>query len=380
MLKGFKRLNVVLAILLIIVMSLTACSKSSQNQTQTSGTPKEMVQTITVTDLVGRQVEVKAPVHKVVAIGPGALRLVTYVDGIDRIAGVENIDKKLTNGRTYNMLFQEEFAKLPTIGQGGPDSTPDAEKLVQVSPDVIFVISLLDKSKADDLQSKTGIPVIVLSYGKLGTFEEDIYTSLEIIGKVLGKEDRAKELVEYIKGIQKDLQDRTKDIPDDKKPTVYVGALGFKGGHGIESTQGNYPPFMAVNAKNVADTLGQKGSVMIEKEKLLAWNPDIIFIDEGNLDLVKQDYQKNPDFYNNLKAVKNGNVYGILPYNQYNTNVDTALVDSYWVGKVLYPERFNDVDPVEKAKEIYAKFFGEKGKVLYDKMKEVYGGFEKIKF
>ncbi|KUK07863.1 MAG: ABC-type Fe3+-siderophores transport systems periplasmic component, partial [Caldanaerobacter subterraneus] len=41
---------------------------------------------------------------------------------------------------------------------------------------------------------------------------------------------------------------------------------------------------------------------------------------------------------------------------------------------------FNDVDPVEKAKEIYAKFFGEKGKVLYDKMKEVYGGFEKIKF
>ncbi|HBT48826.1 MAG: ABC-type Fe3+-siderophores transport system periplasmic component, partial [Caldanaerobacter subterraneus] len=155
MLKGFKRLNVVLAILLIIVMSLTACSKS-QNQAQISETSKETVQTITVTDLVGRQVEVKGPVHKVVAIGPGALRLVTYVDGIDRIAGVENIDKKLTNGRTYNMLFQEEFAKLPTIGQGGPDSTPDAEKLVQVNPDVIFVISLLDKSKADDLQSKTG--------------------------------------------------------------------------------------------------------------------------------------------------------------------------------------------------------------------------------
>ncbi|MGB9780248.1 iron ABC transporter substrate-binding protein [Caldanaerobacter sp.] len=380
MLRRFDRLNVVLAILLIIVMSLTACSKSSQNQTQTSETSKETVQTITVTDLVGRQVEVKEPVHKVVAIGPGALRLVTYVDGIDRIAGVENIDKKLANGRTYNMLFQEEFAKLPTIGQGGPDSTPDAEKLVQVNPDVIFVISLLDKSKADDLQAKTGIPVIVLSYGKLGTFEEDVYASLEIIGKVLGKEDRARELVNYIKGVQKDLQDRTKDVPDDKKPTVYVGALGFKGAHGIESTQGNYPPFMAVNAKNVADTLGQKGSIMVEKEKLLAWNPDIIFIDEGNLELVKQDYQKNPDFYKNLKAFKNDNIYGILPYNQYNTNIDTALVDAYWVGKVLYPEKFSDIDPVNKATEIYSKFFGDKGKILYDKMKEVYGGFEKIKF
>lgn len=43
---------------------------------------------------------------------------------------------------------------------------------------------------------------------------------------------------------------------------------------------------------------------MIEREKLLDWNPDIIFIDEGNFDLVKQDYQKNTDFYKSLKAVK----------------------------------------------------------------------------
>jgi len=378
--KQLKKFSGIVVILLAIVISLTACSKASQNQSQVSQAPKETVQTVTVTDLVGRQVEIKTPVHKVVGIGPGALRLITYIDGIDRVAGVENIDKKLTNGRTYNVIFQDKLAQLPTIGQGGPDSTPDAEKLIEINPDVIFVISLLDKAKAGDLQAKTGIPVVVLSYGKLGTFEEDVYTSLKIIGKIMGKEDRAKEVVDYIKGVQKDLQDRTKNIPEDKKPTVYIGALGFKGAHGIESTQGNYPPFMAVNARNVADTLGQKGSVMIEKEKLLDWNPDIIFIDEGNFDLVKQDYQKNPDFYKNLKAVKNDNVYGILPYNQYNTNIDTALADSYWVGKVLYPEQFKDIDPAEKAKEIYTLFFGEAGKGVYDKMKEVYGGFEKIKF
>ncbi|AEM79224.1 iron ABC transporter substrate-binding protein [Thermoanaerobacter wiegelii] len=378
--KQLKKFNGIVAILLAIVISLTACSKASQNQFQTSQTSKGTVQTITVTDLIGRHVEIKTPVHKVVGIGPGALRLITYIDGIDRVVGVENIDKKVVNGRAYNMIFQEKLVQLPTIGQGGPDSTPDAEKLVEVNPDVIFVISLLDKAKADNLQAKTGIPVVVLSYGKLGTFEEDVYTSLEIIGKIMGKEDRAKEVVDYIKGVQKELQDRTKNIPEDKKPSVYIGALGFKGDHGIESTQSNYPPFMDVNVKNVADTLGQKGSVMIEREKLLAWNPDIMFIDEGNFDLVKQDYQKNPIFYKSLKAIKNGNVYGILPYNQYNTNIDTALADSYWVGKVLYPEQFKDIDPVEKAKEIYTLFFGEAGKSVYDKMKEVYGGFEKIKF
>lgn len=378
--KQLKKFFSLIAIFLGIVIFLTACSKTSQSELQTSQTAKETVQTITVTDLIGRQVKIKTPVHKVVGLGPGALRLIAYIDGIDRLAGVENIDKKVVNGRTYNMVFQDKLEQLPTIGQGGPDSTPDAEKLIQVNPDVIFSISLLDKAKADDLQAKTGIPVVVLSYGKLGTFEEDVYTSLEIIGKIMGKEDRAKEVVDYIKGIQKDLQDRTNDIPEDKKPTVYIGALGFKGAHGIESTQSNYPPFIAVNAKNVADALGGKGSFMIEREKLLSWDPDMIFIDEGNFDLVKQDYQKNPDFYRSLKAVKNDNVYGILPYNQYNTNIDTALADSYWVGKLLYPERFKDIDHVEKAKEIYTLFFGEAGKGVYDKMKDIYGGFEKLNF
>ncbi|MGB9678509.1 MAG: iron ABC transporter substrate-binding protein [Thermoanaerobacteraceae bacterium] len=379
--KLLKKINILLSIILIAVISLTACSnKESQSSKQVPKVSEKQSQTITVTDLSGRQVELKLPVKKVVGIGPGALRLITYIDGVDRVAGIENIDKKLTDGRTYNMVFHDEFKNMPVIGQGGPDSAPDAEKLVQVNPDVIFVVSLLDKSKADDLQAKTGIPVVVLSYGKLGTFDNDVYTSLNIIGKIMGKESRANELINQIKDIEIDLNNKTKDIPEDKKLTVYIGALGFKGGHGIESTQGNYPPFAAVHAKNVADTLGQKGSIIIEREKLLSWNPDIIFIDEGNFNLVKQDYQKNPDFYRSLKAVKNNQVYGMLPYNQYTTNIETALADSYWAGKILYKEQFKDVNPEQKADEIYTLFFGEKGKNVYNNMKEIFGGFENIKF
>ncbi|MBP2071484.1 MULTISPECIES: iron ABC transporter substrate-binding protein [Thermoanaerobacterium] len=379
MLNKLKKFNVFLVVLLIFSISLSGCSRS-QNQQRTSNISKQNGQTVTVTDLVGRQIRIKLPVKKVVAIGPGALRLITYIDGVNRVSGVENIDKKLTDGRTYNMVFYNELNKLPVIGQGGPDSVPDAENLVQANPDVIFVASLLDKSKADELQAKTGIPVVVLSYGKLGTFDEDVYTSLNVVGKIMGKEDRAEKLVSQIKKIQEDLNYRTKEIPDYKKPTVYIGALGFKGGHGIESTQCNYPPFAAIHAKNVADTLKQNGSIVIEREKLLSWNPDILFVDEGNFDLVKQDYQKNPNFYKSLKAVKNNNVYGMLPYNQYTTNIETALVDSYWAGKVLYPEQFKDVDPEVKANEIYTLFFGDKGKNVYNEMKKFFGGFEKIKF
>ena len=92
--------------------------------------------------------------------------------------------------------------------------------------------SLLDAEKADELQSKTGIG----NYFKLRPgryFEEDVYASLELIGRILDRQDRAGQVVDYIKGIQ-DLKDRVKDISDEDKPAVYVGALGFKGGHGIE--------------------------------------------------------------------------------------------------------------------------------------------------
>ncbi|MDK2806583.1 MAG: iron complex transport system substrate-binding protein, partial [Thermoanaerobacterium sp.] len=104
MLNKLKKFNVFLVVLLIFSISLSGCSRS-QNQQRTSNISKQNGQTVTVTDLVGRRVKIKLPVNKVVGIGPGALRLITYIDGVNRVSGVENIDKKLTDGRTYNMVF-----------------------------------------------------------------------------------------------------------------------------------------------------------------------------------------------------------------------------------------------------------------------------------
>jgi len=182
-----------------------------------------------VTDLAGRQVEVPVLANKVMAIGPGALRLVCYVNGADKVVGVENLEKQQPTGRPY-ILAHPELKDLPVIGQGGPDSTPDAEKLVTVKPDVIFVAHLVGRTKADELLAKTGIPVVVLSYGILAAFDEDVYQSLALIGKITGNEKEVQEVVAYLKNYQQDLNSRTKDIPAEKKPNVYVGALAVPPG------------------------------------------------------------------------------------------------------------------------------------------------------
>lgn len=322
----------------------------------------------TIKDALGRSTRIPQEVKRIVATGPGALRLVVYLKGVGNVVGVEQAERDWSPiGRPYRMAHPE-LSELPIIGLGGPESNPNPEAILKVNPDLI-IATYISWEQADNLQYRTGKPVVVLGYGPLGNFHsEEIFQSLLIGGEVLNRRRRAEEIVTYIKRNVETLQKRTKEFPEEKRPTVYVGGLGLKGGHGIESTECEFPPFLAVNARNVLKDC--KGHRFVDKEFLLRADPEILFLDLGNLHLVKQDYKKHGSFYRSLKAFKKGEVYGILPFNYYATNVETAIVDSYLIGQILYPERFLDIDFEQKAREIYHFFVG---KDVYDGLKEKYG-------
>ena len=364
--------------LLMPVLLLSGCGGTAGSKETGTVPTVAKAQKQKITDLVGREVEIAVPVQKVVAIGPGALRLVTYAEGASMVVGIEEIEKKLTPGKSY-MLAYPDLKKLPSIGQGGPDTAPNEESLLGVHPDVIFVCTLVDKEKAGQLQAKTGIPVVVLSYGSvtsaITSFNENLYRSLNIIGTIIGKEKRAEDVVAYLKQNEKDLAERTKGVPAGEKAKVYVGAVSSKGAHGIEYTQAKYPPLVFIGAKNVVDEIGKSGSLQIDKEKLIRWDPDILFIDAGGYALVTEDYKKNPAFYQSLNAVKKGQVYSQIPYNNYTTNIETAFADSYYAGKIIFPQQFQDIDPIKKSDEIYQFLLG---KPLYAEMVRDYGGFKKL--
>ncbi|MET1123872.1 MAG: iron ABC transporter substrate-binding protein [Archaeoglobaceae archaeon] len=358
----------VLLLALTLAMLISACTQ-----------PSQVEEKVKVMDLAGREVEVPKNVSKIVAIGPGALRLITYMQAEDMLVGVENIEKtRFSVSRPYSLVIQDEIADLPVIAQGAPDDPKvDLETLASLKPDVIFASSAVNMQIIEDIQQKTGIPVVVVSLGNLGRFDdEELFESLRLIGKILGKEERAEEIIDYIRSIKDDIARRVADYPEDKKPKVYVGALSFKGGHGIESTQKNFPPFEELRARNVVKEANVTGdAVFVDKEFLLSAQPDIIFLDASNVQLVKQDYEKNPGFYRSLKAFQNGEIYSIYPFNWYWTNIELALIDTYWIGKVIYPDRFADVDIAEKANEITEFFLGEP---LYDELVKEIGELGKI--
>mgnify|MGYP000854490233 FL=1 len=367
----------ILAFLLAAVMLLTLCACGAQTSaTQTSAPSRTEAQKedYEVTDLLGRTVTIPTETSSYVCIGPGALRLYCYVADKTQLAGVEDVEASWGNdGRSYAMSF-ENMADYKVIGPGGPGNAPDAELLVSAAPDVIFTMYNSDISAVDELQNKTGIPIVALSYGDDTIFNNGIYDSLTLIGKITSHKDRASEVVNYLKNIQSDLQTRTADVTS--RPTVYLGAQSSKGAHGIESTTGNYALFNSINADNVVDDAGISDYVMLDKEKLLDMDPDVIILDAGGLSIVQDDYKSNPDYYNSLSAVKNGKVYLQMPFNYYYTNIEIALADAYYIGSVLYAKQFSDVDPTAKFDEISNQLLGIS---TYEQISsEYYGGYQQV--
>ena len=327
--------------------------------------------TRTITDGAGRQVNVPEKVESIVCVGVGALRYTCYVGAQDLVVGVEDYEVKPGMSRLYNYVNFDQFKDLPVIGTNGQ---PYTEEIINLAPDVI-VMSAYASVEADDLQAKTGTPVVVVP-GSDTTLDTGAYETIRIMGQLYGMESRATELTNYLKGIQKDLDDRTKDIPDSEKPSVYVAGVSFKGAHGFEGTEAGYGPFALIHANNLADTTGKTGAFDIDLEQVLSWDPDIIFLDFNGMKLINEDYAKNPDYYHSLTAVQDGKVYSQISFRSSASNLETALADAYYAACVMYPEQFQDVDPVAKAGEIFERLLGTNP---YEELKEAGYEFRPIK-
>lgn len=322
---------------------------------------------ITLTDGFGREVTIPENLERVVCSGAGCLRYLVYLQAQDYVVGVDSIEKEKSEieGRPY-ALANPQLKDYPLIGEfRGKD---DPEKVIDIGPQLVLKAGTTGQApaanaaEADSLQEKTGVPVISFPYGSLNNDERkaEMYSSLWIMGEAVGKEERAEEVIAYIDATMEDLEKRTADIPESERKNVYVGGVSSAGAHGIISTEPAYAPFLWVNANNVAAGMGADHAD-IAKEALVDWDPEYIFIDTGTLQLGNEGAigeLKTDSSLTGLSAVKNGNVYGVIPYNFYSTNYESVLANAYFVGKVLYPDRFEDIDPEAKADEIYTFFVG----------------------
>ncbi len=328
----------------------------------------------TATDQLGRTVKIPERIQRIIPLG-GATRFVVYLQAFDLVAGVEAIEsrKPPTAGRPYNVAIRSAASRLPVVGEG-LQKPLNLEAIISLRPDLI-ITSEGDREQADRLSRTSGIPVVVIDYGGMGVLKLDkAKQAIKFLGDILGREKRASELAGYIDLTQKELSGR---IPVASREKIYAGAVTHRGIHGITSTDADYFPLVLARATNIAANSGRKGHLFIDREQLLAWNPSLMLIDAAGLGLVRDDYTKQQGFYSRLAAIKNNRVYVTMPYNNYHTNIEIALSNSWYVAKVLYPENFKDISPQRKTDEICRAFTGIP---CYGQLEKEFGGFGRLFF
>jgi len=378
-----KTLRTVIAIIVVCILSVCALSACAPKQDTTQNNS-------TVTDLVGREVEIAAGSYqRVVCIGAGALRLYSYIGDVSLLAGVEDIDnlslsarpKMFDNvARPYVMANQEAFAKLPSCGVGGPNAqNAEAEKILSVNPDIV-ISEYEDVDKENALQAQLGVPVITVRYGAKGVFDENVSKSLELLGKIFGKETKATALRNYIAQQKEDIFNRTKDVAAADQKSVYICGLGNWGTTNHLMTAQNYEPFAVAHIKNAVSGLANNGIQSIEKEKFVALGDsiDVMIIDAAAVKNIKPLYAEDNAMFDTVKAWQNGEVYLEMAYNAYYTNLEIALANTWYVAKIVYPALFEDVDMTAKTNEITTQFLGANMANDIFACPQSYGGYHKI--
>lgn len=330
---------------------------------------------ISYTDMYKRDVQI-AKNDKIVCLGPGCVRLITYMQIQDRLSGVENNLLRFSPNSIYTQALDKKFIKsLPIVGQGGPGKMPNLETLVNIKPDVIFT-SILSLEQVNLIQDKTKIPVVALSYGtsygalssKDGQTQEKleaIKDSIKLIGNIMQKQKRANELISFMNEEEKKIKELSKKMNfSNIKDSIYIGGVAYRGLQGITSTESDYPALKLLNINN--DILkNHKGHAHINEETLLVFNPDIIFLDALSKKIVKDEIKKNQNIFKHIKAFKNQNIKWLYPSNFSNTNIENIYLNSWLISSYLG----NSIDINATKNRIYSVFLGKNTAQKIEKLK-----------
>lgn len=334
--------------------------------------------TVTVTDLAGREVTVNLPVESAY-LGFFYENFLTVV-GPDAFTKVKATSLYDTEGyfATLSKLYRENvegYTDMVDIGSTMQDDF-DLEKLIELDCDVAIMGKYQYDAITDkvDLLEQAGIPVVVINYSTC--IEEDTIQSTEILGKVFQVEDRANKIVDTYREKRDSVNERIAAITEKKTTfheydstlTAYseVGLSNFSGyGMGTYLYEGG--------ADDIADALKESTDgtgTTLDMEYILEKDPDAWFVIGGEAADSEKDgllmgYGVTEDEllasaegmissrpgWENMKAVKDQQIY-CVENSLLRTLKDYIVIE--YIAKSLYPEEFEDLDPEKELLE-YSK-------------------------
>ncbi|PKL24010.1 MAG: hypothetical protein CVV47_12160 [Spirochaetae bacterium HGW-Spirochaetae-3] len=303
---------------------------------------------IVVTDYEGRIVTLPGEARRIVSLVPSALRILVQVGAADRIVAVDRKSLAAKDGM-LPFIARPGLAALPVVGDR---KEPNLEAILSLSPDLVITTSTADK--ADAMQRALGIPVVCVT-----SEPDEDYEIIRIIGTVAGASKRAEELIGFLSDMSADLKQRVDSVPEGKRKRVYLGLFTNCGR--FTQTMPVYQSLVIAGGVNVAADVKAStswGSVEINKERIIAWDPEIVFVDwlEKPSYLPRERFISDPEF-SLVSASRNGRVY----YSQ--TSHDgkdyaASMAEAYYMASILYPEIVPPAEADRVAEIIFSVVYG----------------------
>lgn len=288
-------------------------------------------------DQRGKTIELDAPAERVIVLPKPVPSLVIALDrGTERLIGLHPAAQAVLMAGWLGDRFPE-IAEIDT-GIVGDGFMPNVEAMLVAHPDVVFQWTSRGPTVIDPME-RVGIPVVGIGWGSYEIESEWI----EIMGKVLGREDRATAILDWHAKVRDDIDRVVGPIPEEERTTM----LFFDQFDELTVFGRNEYFFQVPGLRNLAVELDQS-TVAIDAEQLLSWDPDIIFLNFYDLDADPKQVYGDPRFAE-LKAVKHRRVYKTPLLD---TSAHEAPLVWGWMAALAYPDKFDTDHRAEIAAQL----------------------------
>ncbi|RXI28114.1 ABC transporter substrate-binding protein [Aliarcobacter trophiarum] len=299
-------------------------------------------------DMFEKDIEIKK-VDKIYASTPTILYSLYAIDK-SKIAGLN-----FPFNKVEAIYIDETIKSLPIIGGWfGKGNTPNSEMILKINPDVILLSETSKNQSEKRIRDSLGNINTPFFYIKANSIE-DIINSFSYLGKLTSNEKRAKELENYAKKVLDEAKELSKKVKE--KPRVYYA----QGNNGLEtecdkSIRSELITLASGDNVHKCQNSNTYGKELINFEKVLSYNPEIILVYE------KEFYKKvySDPKWQFIDAVKNKKVYFLPkgPFSWFDRPPSfMKILGLKWLLNILHSNSY-EIDINKDAKEFYSLFLG----------------------
>ena len=313
---------------------------------ETTGAPAVSSPSRVVVDSFNREVPLPREIGTIACLYAFSAHVVTMLGEDERIGAV-------VRGSKRDRLLNEISPSIRKAATPSDDGIINIEELLAVDPDIVFLkgeTALLEEETAKlELFS---IPYVVIDFTDIASQMR----AIEVIGEVLGKEDKAADFNRYYRKVLDETRERFVNLREDDRVRLYHSVNEATRTDAAGTLMAEWTE--AAGAVNVS--VGEELRIFENKyfagiEQILFWDPEVIICNEYGVD----SYILSNEKWASITAVKEGRVW-IIPTGisrwGHPGGMETPLA-ILWTADRLYPDLTEDIDMTELTRNFYRDFF-----------------------